>query len=57
MNMVRTMAGSLDLVGRKRKSAEWINELFDFPSRMRAGPTAPASGLFLWRVGYDEFTS
>ena len=57
MNMVRTMAGSLDLVGRKRKKAEWINELFDFPSRKKAGPTAPASGLFLWRVGYDEFTS
>ncbi len=54
MNMVRSIVGSLDLVGKEKKSAEWIKELLDDnKNRTHAGMTAPAHGLYFWRVGYD----
>jgi tRNA pseudouridine38-40 synthase len=51
--MVRNIVGSLVEVGRGARPAGWIGELLEARDRTRAGPTAPAEGLFLVRVLYD----
>jgi tRNA pseudouridine38-40 synthase len=53
-HMVRTIVGSLVEVGRRRRPAEWINEVLASRDRARAGQTAPASGLFLVSVDYGR---
>lgn len=52
--MVRTIAGTLVEVGRGSRSPEWLLEVLEARERARAGPTAPAEGLFLRSVGYEE---
>jgi len=56
-NMVRIMIGSLDLVATGKKDPTWIKDLLSGKPRVDAGPTAPANGLFLWKIGYEQFTS
>lgn len=52
-NMVRIIAGTLIEVGKgKRKPAD-LAQIRDSKDRTRAGLTAPAHGLTLWRVEYD----
>ncbi len=52
--MVRGIVGALVEIGRGARSPEWIEELLACRDR-RFGPmTAPATGLTLWRVGYDN---
>jgi len=52
--MVRAMTSALLEVGQGRRPPEWIDDLLTAADR-RAGPmTAPAHGLILWRVGYDD---
>jgi tRNA pseudouridine38-40 synthase len=51
-HMVRVIAGSLVEVGRGRRDAEWLSRVLASRERAWAGPTAPASGLFLVRVHY-----
>jgi len=51
-NMVRTLTGSLLLVGLGHRSPEWIGEVLESKDRRLAGPTAPAEGLYLTRVLY-----
>jgi tRNA pseudouridine38-40 synthase len=52
--MARTMTAALVEVGQGRRPPAWIAELLAATDR-RAGPeTAPAHGLILWRVGYDD---
>jgi tRNA pseudouridine38-40 synthase len=51
-HMVRAMAGCLVEVGRRRREPEWMREVLASRDRGRAGPTAPAHGLFLIRVDY-----
>ena len=51
-HMVRVIAGSLVEVGRGRRDAEWLSRVLASRERACAGPTAPASGLFLVRVHY-----
>jgi tRNA pseudouridine38-40 synthase len=52
--MARTMTSALVDVGQGRRPPAWIGELLAAADR-RAGPaTAPAHGLTLWRVGYDD---
>ncbi|HRI54333.1 MAG TPA: tRNA pseudouridine synthase A [Pseudomonadota bacterium] len=51
-NMVRIIAGTLVYVGRGRLSAADVAALLRSGDRTRAGPTAPAHGLILWRVDY-----
>ena len=51
-HMVRAIAGSLVEVGRGRRDAEWLSRALASRERALAGPTAPASGLFLVRVDY-----
>ena len=53
-HMVRNIVGSLVEIGRGRFDVDWMGEVLASRSRARAGPTAPALGLFLVRVDYDE---
>jgi tRNA pseudouridine38-40 synthase len=52
-NMVRTIAGTLILVGTGRRPEEWVAEALAAEDRAAAGPTAPPQGLFLVRVNYE----
>ena len=56
-NMVRIMIGSINLVAIGKKEPDWIKALLTGKPRTDGGPTAPAKGLFLWKIGYDTFTS
>jgi len=51
-NMVRTIAGTLILVGLGRRSEGWVGEALAAEDRAASGPTAPPQGLFLMRVNY-----
>ena len=53
-HMVRNLVGTMLDVGRGRLSAESIPEILAARNRSAAGPTAPARGLFLYSVEYDE---
>lgn len=51
-HMVRNIIGSLLLVGEGEKSPAWLNEVLLSRDRTKAGPTAPAHGLYLAAVEY-----
>jgi len=51
-HMVRNIVGTLVEIGRGRFTAERIQEILKSHDRRLAGPTAPASGLFLERIVY-----
>jgi len=51
-NMVRTIAGTLILVGRGKLSARDVKSILVSKDRTLAGPTAPAKGLYLAEVKY-----
>ncbi|HZY88516.1 MAG TPA: tRNA pseudouridine(38-40) synthase TruA [Gemmataceae bacterium] len=53
-NMVRAIAGTLLNVGRGYWPESEVAAILASGDRTRAGPTAPARGLFLMRVRYDE---
>ena len=50
--MVRAIVGTLVEVGRKKITSEQFQEILDSRDRKKAGPTAPAHGLFLKEVKY-----
>jgi tRNA pseudouridine38-40 synthase len=50
--MVRAVVGTLVEIGRGRRPVEWIDEVIASRDRTAAGPTVPATGLFLVRVDY-----
>jgi tRNA pseudouridine38-40 synthase len=52
-HMVRNAVGSLVEVGLGRREPGWMAALLASGNRALAGPTAPASGLFLVRVDYE----
>jgi tRNA pseudouridine38-40 synthase len=52
-NMVRAIAGTLLNVGRGYWPESEVAAILQSGDRTRAGPTAPARGLFLMRVEYD----
>lgn len=54
-NMVRIMVGTMIRVGQGLESPELIKNALLNPMRDNAGDTAPAHGLTLYRVVYDEF--
>ena len=54
--MVRNIVGTLVQVGLGRMAAEDVPRILAAKDRRRAGPTAPASGLFLVRVFYNAET-
>jgi tRNA pseudouridine38-40 synthase len=51
-HMVRNIVGTLALVGRGELSPQGFAEIVQVRDRTRAGPTAPAQGLFLVDVKY-----
>jgi tRNA pseudouridine38-40 synthase len=53
-NMVRSIAGTLLLVGTGRWSESRVAEALLAEDRREAGPTAPPQGLFLVRVRYSN---
>lgn len=54
-NMVRIMVGTLLRVQQGKFTPEDIPGIIEAKDRKAAGPTAPACGLYLNRVFYDEF--
>jgi tRNA pseudouridine38-40 synthase len=53
-NMVRIMVGTLLEAGRGKLAPEAVPEIIASGDRTRAGPTAPACGLYLVTVDYGE---
>jgi tRNA pseudouridine38-40 synthase len=53
-HMVRGIVGTLVEVGRGRYPPEWMTDVLMSKDRTRAGRTAPASGLCLIGVEYDQ---
>jgi tRNA pseudouridine38-40 synthase len=52
--MVRAIVGTLVEVGKGKIDAEELQNILDSKDRKKAGPTAPAHGLFLKKVKYKE---
>ncbi|HET7093108.1 MAG TPA: tRNA pseudouridine(38-40) synthase TruA [Thermomicrobiales bacterium] len=53
-HMARTMTAALVEIGQGRRPPTWLSELLTAADRRAGPPTAPAHGLVLWRVGYDD---
>jgi len=53
-NMVRTITGTLVNVGRGSWTADDVQRILEAQDRTVAGGTAPACGLFLAQVNYNE---
>jgi tRNA pseudouridine38-40 synthase len=53
-NMVRTIVGTLVKIGHGKLATASVPEILASRNREFAGPTAPAEGLFLLRVLYQE---
>lgn len=51
-SMVRTIVGTLVMVGRGQRKPEWVREVLETRNRTAAGENAPAAGLVFWRVQY-----
>ena len=51
-HQIRNFAGTLALVGQGRWTAQQVREALEAKDRTKGGPTAPPSGLFLFRVDY-----
>ncbi|WP_158859071.1 tRNA pseudouridine(38-40) synthase TruA [Lunatibacter salilacus] len=52
--MVRTIVGTLVLVGREKLDLEGFRAIIHSKKRSKAGSSAPAQGLFLTKVVYPE---
>ena len=52
-NMVRSIVGTLKLVGSGERPEAWVSDVLAAESRVLAGPTAPPQGLFLVRVNHE----
>jgi tRNA pseudouridine38-40 synthase len=51
-HMVRNLVGTLVEIGRGRQAPAWAADVLAGRDRRRAGPTAPAAGMWLVRVRY-----
>ncbi|MEO7773398.1 MAG: tRNA pseudouridine(38-40) synthase TruA [Steroidobacteraceae bacterium] len=51
-HMVRNIAGVLIAIGKGDAAPAWAAEVLASRDRRAGGVTAPAEGLYLWRVGY-----
>ena len=51
-SMVRTIVGTLVMVGRGLRKPEWVSEVLNARDRTAAGENAPAAGLVFWKVQY-----
>ena len=50
--MVRTIVGTLVMVGRGLRKPEWVSKVLEACDRTAAGENAPAAGLVFWKVQY-----
>jgi tRNA pseudouridine38-40 synthase len=53
-HQVRNMVGTLKLIGERKWPVERMEAVLGARSRAAAGPTAPACGLYLVQVDYDD---
>jgi tRNA pseudouridine38-40 synthase len=53
-NMVRILVGTLLEVGNGKRNAVQMKEIIKGENRALAGKTAPAHGLYLWQVNYNN---
>lgn len=53
-NMVRIMVGTLIEISENRINSDTLSCIIESGDRMRAGRTAPAQGLYLEKVNYEE---
>ena len=51
-SMVRTIVGTLVMVGKGQRPSSWVGEVLEARDRQAAGEKAPAQGLVFWRVIY-----
>lgn len=51
--MVRSITGTLIYAEQKKFDNNYIAKILESKDRKLAGPTAPATGLFLWKVSFD----
>lgn len=51
-SMVRTIVGTLVMVGRGLREPSWVGEVLAARDRTAAGENAPAKGLVFWHVQY-----
>ncbi len=51
--MIRSLVGSMMEFAEKEMSVEQFSEILGSCDRSRAGRTASAAGLYLWRISYD----
>lgn len=56
-HMVRTIVGTLLLIGRGKLVAADMTRILDSRDREEAGPTAPPHGLYLMSVTYPELST
>ena len=53
-HMVRNLVGSLIKVGEGEQPPEWIKTVLAAKDRTKAGPTAPAGGLYFLQAYYED---
>jgi tRNA pseudouridine38-40 synthase len=53
-NMVRKIVGTLVQVGRGKQAIDWPAKVLELRDRSKSGMTAPAQGLYLVGVQYEE---
>ena len=53
-NQVRSMVGSLKLVGEGKWSFDQFNDAFEARDHQRCGALAPSAGLYLSHVDYPD---
>lgn len=53
-HMMRNIAGLLIAVGKGDRPPGWAHEVLSQCDRTKAAATAPAAGLYLWKVEYPE---
>lgn len=51
-SMVRTIVGTLVMVGRGQRTPDWVADVLAARDRQAAGENAPAKGLVFWSVAY-----
>lgn len=52
-SMVRTLAGTLAMVGQGKRPESWVADVLAACDRTAAGECAPAAGLVFWDVRYE----
>ena len=53
-HMVRNLVGLLLDIGVGKAPADWAAEVLAARDRTRSSPTAPAAGLYFWKVAYPQ---